>query len=217
LIDEAYWAYAVQSAIAAIGGLGIGLFCEAIGRSRDLVWSAALFIGVLLLSGWSAVRQPPLPEDMRFVLREDLPVMSWIKANVPENEKIAGRGGFYHQIVQGRDATMWVPYFTRRQTNQTLLAAALEKAPSIPRERAKLFTIELYKRDMSTAESAGWMQEQGYRWFYSGANAPEILPATSRAHNEADLKLSEQLAHNPALELVCQEGAGRLYRLKDKR
>lgn len=214
VIDEAYWAYAVPAAIATMAGVGLGLFCDAIGKFKIPGWSGVPVAGALLLAGWAATRQPPLPEDVRFVLKEDLAVMSWIKANVPAHEKIAGRGGFYHGIVQGRDATMWLPYFTGHLTNHTLLAAALEKAPSLPREQAKLFTSELYRRDMSAPESALWMQEQGYRWFYSGANAPEILPATSPIHNEAEQKLSEQLARNPALELAGTGGAGRLYRVK---
>jgi hypothetical protein len=197
-----------------MAGLAIGLFCEMINGDRRVVWSSALLFCALLLTGWGVHRRPPLPEDVRFVLREDLPLMSWIKANVPEDERIAGRGGFYHRIVQGRDAAMWAPYFTRHLTNHTLLAASLEKAPSPPREKAVVFTSELYTRDMSAPESARWMQDQGYRWFYSGANAPEILPVGSPFHNEADLKLSRQLARNPAFELVCRNGAARLYRVK---
>jgi hypothetical protein len=57
------------------------------------------------------------------------------------------------------------------------------------------------------------MRAEGYGWFYSGANAPEILPLTSPIHNEAEQKLSAELARNPALELVYTAGTARLYRV----
>lgn len=214
LIDATYWTYAVPSAIAALAGLAVGLVCEAVGRPRNLAWNSALFVGALMLSGWSAIRLPPVPEASRLVLSQDLPAMHWIKANVPENEKIAGRGILHHAFVLEFDAMMWVPYFTRHLTNHTF-AGGLEKTPIARLEKAKSFTAELYTRDMSTPESAAWMQEQGYRWFYSGANAPAVHAVTPSERMERDRKkLLDQMARNPALELILAEGAARLYRVR---
>jgi hypothetical protein len=179
-----------------------------------VTWNGALFAGALLLSGWGAVRLPPVPDFDRIVLPQDLPVMEWIKAHVPENEKIAGRGYFHSWFILEYDAIVWVPYFTRHLTNQTLLAASMEKAPIADREKARSFTAEMYRRDMSTPESAAWMQEQGYRWFYSGANAP-IVHAVPFVWTESERKkLLDQIARNPTLELVFTQGAARLYRVK---
>jgi hypothetical protein len=214
LIDQTYWAYAVPTAIAAMAGLAVGLGCEAVERPRNLAWNGALFVIALLLSGWGAVRSPPMHHVNQFVLAEDLPAMEWIKANVPENEKIAGRGAFYAAIVLEYDAIMWVPYFTRHLTNHTLLAASLEKAPIVGREKSRSFTAELYRRDMSTPESAAWMQEQGYRWFYSGAITPVVHAVMPLEQAQRDRNLLDQMARNPALELVFGKGAARLYRAR---
>jgi hypothetical protein len=214
LIDQTYWTYAVPTAIAAMAGLAVGLGCEAVERPRNLAWNGALFVIALLLSGWGAVRSPPVHRLNQFVLAEDLPAMEWIKTNVPENEKIAGRGAFYAAIVLEYDAIMWVPYFTRHLTNHTLLAASLEKAPIAGREKSRSFTAELYRRDMSTPESAAWMQEQGYRWFYSGAITPVVHAVMPLERTQRDRNLLDQMARNPALELVFGKGAARLYRVR---
>jgi hypothetical protein len=214
LIDQTYWTYAVPTAIAAMAGLAVALGCEAMARPRNLVWNGALFVMALLLSGWGAVRSPPLHHVNQFVIAEDLPAMEWIKTNVPANEKIAGRGHFYAAIVLEYDAIMWVPYFTRHLTNQTLLAASLEKAPIAGREKSRSFTAELYRRDMSTPESAAWMQEQGYRWFYSGAIMPVVHAVMPLERAQRDRNLLDQMARNPALELVFGKGAARLYRVR---
>jgi hypothetical protein len=214
LIDQTYWTYVVPTAIAAMAGLAVGLGCEAVERSRNLAWNGGLFVIALLLSGWGAVRSPPLHHVNQFVLAEDLPAMEWIKTNVPENEKIAGRGAFYAAIVLEYDAIMWVPYFTRHLTNHTLLAASLEKAPTADREKSRSFTAELYRRDMSTPESAAWMQEQGYRWFYSGGIAPVVHAVMPLERAQRDRNLLDQMARNPALEFVFGKGAARLYRVR---
>ena len=213
LVDEIYWTYVIPSVFAALAGTAVGLACEAVGKLRYPAWNAVLLVGAVLLSGWSALRLPPVPESCRLVLPEDLPVMDWIKAHVPENEKIAGRGVFYAWMVMDYDALMWVPYFTRHLTNHTF-AGGMEKVSVARRDQARSFTTELYQRDMSTAESANWMREQGYRWFYSGANAPAVQAVTPLEQVERDRQLLEQLAHNPALELVLAAGAARLYRVR---
>jgi hypothetical protein len=56
---------------------------------------------------------------------------------------------------------------------------------------------------MSTPESAQWMREEGFRWFYAGAIQPEW-----------NAKLLDQITRNPALELVHAENAARLYRVR---
>jgi hypothetical protein len=129
--------------------------------------------------------------------------MKWIDRNVPSGELIAGRLHFEHNEVLGQDATTWLPYFTRHQTNQTNLAAAMEKAPPDRRKKLRVFSQELGERDMSTPESARWMLEEGFGWFYAGAIQPEW-----------EVTLLEQIAHNPALELVRTDNGARLYRVK---
>lgn len=213
LIDQDNWVFAFPTAIAAIAGLAVGIGCEFVTRPRDLVWNSALFASILLLCGWAAFRSQPVPEFARFVLAEDLPAMQWIKANVPENEKIAGRGFIHNGRVLEHDAICWVPYFTRHMTNGTLVAA-MEKIPIAQREQAAAFTIEMYKRDMSVPESATWMREQGYSWFYSGANAPAVYAVTPGDRTDHDRRLLEQMSHNPALELIYAAGAARLYRVR---
>ena len=203
LIDENHWSYAVQSAFAAMAGLGVGLVCEAAGRTRSLSWNSLLLMTVSALCLWDWARQPPLPDLYRYVLPEDLRLMTWIERNVPNEEMITGRASFEHDQVLGLDAVTWLPYFTRHQTNQTNLAAALEKAPPEPLEKSRAFARELHARDMSTPESAQWMREAGFAWFYAGA----IQPAW-------DAKLLDQITRNPALELVHAEGAARLYRVR---
>jgi hypothetical protein len=203
LIDENHWKCAVPTAFAAMAGLGVGLVCEAAGRTRSFLWNSLLLGAVTALSLWEVARQSPLPVSCRYVLPEDVRLMAWIEQNVPNAEMVAGRASFEHGEALGLDATTWLPYFTRHQTNQTNLAAALEKAPPEPRERLRAFTRELYARDMSTPESAQWMRQEGFQWFYAGAIQPEW-----------DAKLLDQITHNPALELVHSEEAARLYRVR---
>jgi hypothetical protein len=203
LIDENHWRYAVETAFAAMAGLGIGLVCEVRGKTRSLSWNSLLLLAASALVLWSVVLQAPRPDWSRFILPEDLRVMKWIDQNVPKGEMIAGRAYFDHGQVVGRDATTWLPYFTRHQTNQTYLAAALEKGPPGPREKLQTFTRELYARDMSTPESAQWMGEEGFRWFYAGAIQPEW-----------DAKLLEQIRRNPAMEVAHGEASARLYRVR---
>jgi hypothetical protein len=201
LIDEIHWKYAVQTAIAALAGLAVGLFCEIVVPRRALAGNMGLMFAALSLAIYGAARLPPLPAASRFVLSEDLPLMSWMREHLPAQEKIAARSFFDHGHVQGYDAAVWLPYFTGHQTNQTSLGADLELAPA--REKDRQFTRALYARDMSTPESARWMREQGFPWFFVGGIQPEI-----------DRKLLDQVEHNPGFELVKQEKAARLYRAR---
>jgi hypothetical protein len=203
LIDEIHWKFAVQTAIAALAGLAVGLFCEVAMPRRALPWNIGLMCAALALAIYGAMQLPPLPASSRFVLPDDLRLMSWMKKHMPAGEKIAARSFPDGEHVQGYDAAVWLPYFVQRQTNQTSLAADLERAPSALREKARQFTRELYQRDMSTLESARWMREQGFPWFFVGAIQPEI-----------DASLLAQIERNPGLELVEKENAARLYRAR---
>jgi hypothetical protein len=201
LIDEIHWKFAVQTAIAVMAGLAVGLLCEMAMPRRALAWNIGLMSAALALAVYGATQLPPLPESSRFVLPDDLRLMSWIREHIPAGQKIAARSFFDHGHVQGYDAAVWLPYFARHQTNQTSLAADLEIAPG--RDGARQFTRELYARDMSTPESARWMREQGFPWFFVGAIQPEV-----------DANLLEQIERNPGLELAWKENAARLYRAR---
>ena len=159
VIDEIHWKFAVQIAIAAMGGFAVGFICETFWERRGKSAGIALAFAALALSIWTAASAPALPQSARFVLADDVRLMSWIREHVPPNEKIAARSFFDYGHVQGHDAAIWLPYFARHQTNQTSLAADLEFAPG--REKARQFTRELYARDMSTPESARWMRDAG--------------------------------------------------------
>ena len=213
LLDQDNWTFAFPGAIAAMAGLAVGIACEVGKRPRSLAWNGPLFAIALILCGWSASRLSPVPEFARFVRTEDLPAMQWIKTYVPEDGKIAGRGFIHKGRVLEHDAITWVPYFTRHMTNGTLVAA-MEKIPIAQREKAAAFTIELYRRDMSLSESAAWMREQGYPWFYSGANAPAVFAVTPGDRTDRNQKLLEQMSRNPALELIYTAGAARLYHVR---
>jgi hypothetical protein len=139
--------------------------------------------------------------------------MQWVKEHVPENQRVAGRGFIDKGMVLEHDAIAWVPYFTQRATNVTHVAN-MERIPIAPRENAARFTIEMYARDMSTPESAAWMGEQGYPWFYSGANAPAVDAVTPGERADRNQKLFEQMSRNPALELIYVAGAARLYHVR---
>jgi hypothetical protein len=203
LIDESHWKYGLQTAFAAIAGLGMGLICEMLGKARSLSWNSLLLMSVIALVLWEVARESPLPDSCRYVLTEDLRLAAWIEQHVPNGERIAGRALFSRGEPLGLDATTWLPYLTRHQTNQTNLAAALEQGVPEARENSRNFTRELSVRDMSAPESAHWMSGQGFNWFYAGA-----------MHPDWDQKLLQQIATNPDLELVRAEGAARLYRVK---
>jgi hypothetical protein len=203
LIDEIHWKFAVQTVIAIMAGLAVGLLCEVAVPRRPFAWNIGLMFVAIVLAAYGAMRLPPLPASSRFVLPADLRLMSWMKGHMPAGEKVAARSFFDHGHVQGCDAAVWLPYFARHQTNQTSLAADLEKAPAAVREKARQFTRELYARDMSTPESARWMREQGFPWFFVGAIQPEV-----------EANLLEQIERNPGLELAWKENAARLYRAR---
>ena len=203
VIDEIHWKFAVQTAIATMGGFAVGYLWEKFrkrwGRSGEFV----LMFVALSLSIWSAATVPALPQSCRYVLADDARLMSWIKENIPPNEKIAARSFFDQGQVQGYDAAIWLPYFAHHQTNQSVLAAGLEKGPIEARQKSRAFTHEVYTRDMSTPESARWMRDAGFPWFFVGAIRPEI-----------DAQLVQQIARNPAIELVRKENAALLYRVR---
>jgi Family of unknown function (DUF6541) len=203
LIDESHWKYGLETAIAAIAGLGMGLVCEMVGRARSLSWNSLLVMSIMALVLWEVARQSPLPDSCRYILPEDLRLMAWIEQHVPNGERIGGRALFSRGEPLGLDAVTWLPYFTKHQTNQTNLAAALEQGAPETRENLRNFTRELFIRDMSAPESAHWMRGQGFSWFYTGA-----------MHPEWEQKLLQQIATNPDLELVRAEGAARLYRVR---
>jgi uncharacterized protein DUF6541 len=203
IIDQAHWSLAVEFAVAAMAGLTIGIFAEF--RSRKH-WAAQTIVPVALLAALiilSARNLPPVFDSVRYVLRDDLRLMEWIAHDVPAGEMIAGRGYFDHGEVLGRDAMMWLPHFTRHRTNHTNLAAGLERGPAELRARLRDFTTHLYARDMSTPESARWMEEQGFRWFYVGT-----------LELNQDVTLLDQLARNPGLEVARTEGPARIYRIR---
>lgn len=203
LIDEEHWRYSIHTAFAAMVGLAVGLVCEASGKTSSSFLSWSLLGAVIGLGLWDAVRQPALPDICRYVLPADLRLSRWIEQNVPNGEMIAGRVVFEHGLDLGRDAANWLPYFTRHQTNQTYPAAALEKGNPESRERLKAFTRDLYARDMSCAESAGWMRSEGFRWFYVGALDPKW-----------DAPLLDQLGRNSAFEVRQAEDGARIYHLR---
>jgi hypothetical protein len=60
LIDENHWSYAVQTAFAAMAGSGVGLVCEAAGRTRSLSWNSLLLVAASSLSLWDLARQQNL-------------------------------------------------------------------------------------------------------------------------------------------------------------
>ena len=210
LIDESHWKYAVQTAFAALAGLGVGLTCERVGKARSLAWNTLLLLLVAALVLWEVARQSPLPEACRYVLPEDVRLMTWIAQHVPKDEKIAGRSLLSRGEPSGLDATTWLPYFTQHQTNQTNPAAAMEQGSPEAREKLRNFTRVLLMRDMSTPESAHWMREQGFTWFYAGA----MHPAARVWALEWDQDLLQQIAANPGFELMCAEGEARLYRVQ---
>lgn len=203
LIDETHWRLAVGSAIAVMAGLTLGVACAPLRNTRSMLWNAVPFIAVAALSLRGATGLPRLPDLCRYVLPEDLRLMKWIAANVPDDEMIAGRGFLEHGEVLGRDAMMWLPQFTKHRTNHTNLAAGLEKGPVELRQKLRNFTRELYARDMSTLESARWMQDQGFGWFYVGPIEPH-----------QDVKLVEQLAINLGLDVAHAEGGARLFHVR---
>ena len=203
LIDEMHWRLAVESAVAAMAGLTIGFVSEHMAKARSIAWNSLLALVAAGLCIRGTVGLHPVPDACRYVLPEDLQVMKWIEQNVPDGDRIAGRGFPEHGEILGRDAMMWLPHFTRHLTNHTNLAAGLEKGPVDSRRKLRDFTRELYNRDMSTPESARWMREEGFRWFFVGAIEPD-----------KDAKLLEQLANNPGLEVVEADGAARLYRVR---
>jgi hypothetical protein len=203
LIDEDHWRYSIHTAFAAMVGLAVGLGCEAFGKPSSSFWNWSLLGAVIGLGLWDVIRQPALPDNCRYVLPADLRLSRWIEQNVPNGEMIAGRVVFEHGEDLGRDAATWLPYFTRHQTNQTYLAAALEEGNPESRERLKAFSRDLYARDMSSVESAGWMRSEGFRWFYVGALDPQW-----------DAPLLDQLARNSAFEVRQAEGGARIYHLR---
>ena len=142
LIDEIHWKFAVQTAIAVMAGLAVGLLCEVAVPRRPLAWNIGLMFVAIALAVYGATQLPPLPESSRFVLPDDLRLMSWMKEHMPAGERVAARSFFDHGHVQGCDAAVWLPYFARHQTNQTSLAADLEIAPG--RDEARQFTRANY-------------------------------------------------------------------------
>ena len=211
LLDEIYWTYVMHIPIAVVTGVAVGLCCGAFQLSKRLSWNLALGALALGFSAWNIARLPPVPASSRFVLPDDLRLMAWIREHIPPDELIAGRAHFDYEQPLGYDAVLWLPYFTGHQTQHTNLAAAIERADPEFRARLKTFTRELYTRDMSTEESAAWMREQGFRWFFAGAQPPEVAGWIRPEQPERDRRLLAQLSRNPRVRLAQGNGQSRLF------
>jgi len=203
VIDETHWLYAVETALAVMAGLTIGLIWELLPKTRSMWWDAVVMVAAVIITVRTTVGLRAVPDLCRYVMPEDLRLFDWIRQNIPREQLIAGRGFFDHGEVLGRDALIWLPYFTSHRTNVTYLAAALDKGPPDQRHQLRDFQRHLYQRDMSTPESAKWLQEQGFGWFYVGT-----------LEQDKDTNLPDQLARNPGLEVARSEGPARLYHVK---
>jgi hypothetical protein len=201
LLDEIHWKFAVQTAVASFAGLTVGLAFDRWGDRSSNAWNFCMLFVSFILATFGAARAEPVPEFARYVLPEDFRLISWMKEHLPADEKIAARCAFDRELVVGSDASNWIPYFTRHRS--LTFAATLEKTPPGSRDKLRSFAHELHRRDMSTPESAIWMREQGYPWFYIGATERQF-----------DATLSEQIARNPLIELVRAESGARLYHVR---
>ena len=202
LIDETHWKLAIEPAIAALAGLTIGIILERSGYSLGR-FPVLPVIGLATIALIGTINLEPVDSSSRYVLPDDVRMIKWIEQNVPPGNLIAGRGFPQHGEIAGRDGMLWITVLTRHRTNHTNLAAAMETGPLDYWRRLRDFTTQLYARDMSTAESAAWMRDQGFRWFYVGA-----------LNQHQDWQLLDQLARNPAIEIAHVEGAAWLYRVK---
>lgn len=203
LVDEFHLSLTVYIAAAGLIGTAAGALMEWLSRWR--VSQVAAIIASLALMLYGVGQLPQAQKGSVFVLRDDIEMMAWIRQNVPAGEPIAGAGSiWYGNFVLGRDAASWILFYTGHRTNQMLLAAGqeLDKAT---REQGRefAFTTALYKRDMSTPDSAAWMAAQGYRYFYIGAKPLDWNEADGGADHAA---LFDQLRRNPNVKVLHQEG-----------
>ncbi|HEY3341296.1 MAG TPA: hypothetical protein VGK81_04725, partial [Anaerolineae bacterium] len=207
LVDEFHLSLTVYIAAAGLIGTAAGALMEWLSRWK--VSQVAAVIASLALMLYGVGQLPQAQKGSVFVLPDDIAMMAWIRQNVPAGESIAGAGSiWYGNFVLGRDAASWILFYTGHHTNQMLLAAGQELDKATREQgREYAFTTALYKRDMSTSDSAQWMAAQGYRFFYIGAKPLEWKEADGDTDHAA---LFEQLRRNPNLRVLHQEGAALL-------
>jgi hypothetical protein len=207
LVDEFHLSLTVYIAAAGLVGTATGALMEWLSRWK--VSQAAAVMASLALMLYGVGQLPQAQQGSIFVLPDDIQMMGWIRQNVPAGALIAGAGSiWYGNFVLGRDAASWILYYTGHHTNQMLLAAGQE-LDNATREQGREFTFTsaLYKRDMSTPDSAAWMAAQGYRYFYIGAKPLDWKDADGDADHAA---LFDQLRRNPSLKVLHQEGTALL-------
>ena len=202
IIDEIHWKFAVQTAIAAMGGFAVGLHLREVFEWRVKSAGIALAFAALALSLWTAASGCPHCRNLsRFCSCRRCTFDVVDQEHVPPKRK-----------------SQHVPFSITGMCRVTMprsgcrisrdIRPIKHRLPRIwrlspGREKARQFTRELYARDMSTPESARWMRD---------ADFPGFLSARS------DLKLThsllQQIARNPDIELVRKENAALLYRVR---
>jgi hypothetical protein len=211
LVDEFHLSLTFYIFVAALAGLCIGALADTLTRKLTS-YQIPILTSLAAIAIISTLHLPPIPADSVYVLPEDVKLLAWIRDNVPPEDKIAGLSYVaFNTFTVGRDAAWWTPYYTGHQTNIMLMAAAQEMSNSTRARRDELaFTKELYERDMSLPESADWLVDQGYRYFYIGASP---LTQTDEIEPFKQSRLIEQLLRNPALHKVNRMGSAELLKV----
>jgi hypothetical protein len=206
LIDPIHLSLTNYIFVSTLSALAIGFlvdqqFFSMRSTANWLVFSAGLAIAVLGISQYPEVSRTAI-----LVYPDDLQMMECIRNNVPSQERIAVRGSFYfdNTVLMGDDAGWWVPYYTRHRVN--LLPLEVSGVPIAESQESKAFFKALSTRDLSTVQSAGWLKENGIRYFFIGGKPSSLV-------TNPENMLSDQLLKNPALSTVCQAGSARLMML----
>jgi hypothetical protein len=202
IVDPIHLSLSNYIYVVSLAALATGSVCDVlISRSQNYAWLPALLAAGITIYG--VFKYPSVDPTAVLVFPQDLALMNCIRQQVPAEEHIAVRGTFYYDdtLLMGDDAGWWIPFYAQRQVNLLPLEAS-GVDPQVRRKNRAEFQ-EMLKRDMSTAESAQWLRQNGYRYFYIGAKAPGLV-------SPQENQLTQQLLRNPAFQTVCQTEEGRL-------
>ncbi|MGB9669075.1 MAG: hypothetical protein ACPL0B_01690, partial [Anaerolineales bacterium] len=174
--------------IAALGGLVI---TEIISHGKVLFPSSfyayryfLVSIALIILSGITVPKLLPLLNPITMLVREDdLESMSWINANIPQNEKILIQPFLWgYGLYSGSDGGTWIPALAKRVTIPPPVLFALTASPN---EIKTINTIAQrtleYRNDPEAL--ANWMNLNNLHYLYLGGRGGEISPyVISQSH-----------------------------------
>ena len=136
-----------------------------------------VFLAFIILSGIAIPKMLPILNPITMLVRgDDLESMSWIKANIPQNEKILIHPFLWgYGLYSGSDGGTWIPALAKRVTIPPPVLFALTASPNEIKTINTIAQRTLEYRN-NPEELANWMNINSIHYLYLGGRGGDISP-----------------------------------------